>query len=73
MKHIVFSKKLEKNNQKILETNFWQNKANSQKVIKEKKLYEELINSYENSSKSIVDLDELNELALEEKNQPVHR
>ena len=34
-------------------------------------MYEELINSYENSSKSIVDLDELNELALEEKNQPV--
>ncbi|MDA7445373.1 peptide chain release factor 2 [Candidatus Pelagibacter ubique] len=64
-------KKLEKNNQKILETNFWQDKANSQKVIKEKKLYEELINSYENSSKSIIDLDELNELALEEKNQPV--
>ncbi|MDB9698727.1 peptide chain release factor 2 [Candidatus Pelagibacter sp.] len=64
-------KKLEKNNQKILETNFWQDKANSQKVIKEKKLYEELINSYENSSKSIIDLDELNNLALEEKNQPV--
>ncbi|XOJ72542.1 peptide chain release factor 2 [Candidatus Pelagibacter sp. Uisw_116] len=64
-------KKLEKNNQKILETNFWQDKTNSQKVIKEKKLYEELINSYENSSKSIIDLDELNKLALEEKNQPV--
>ncbi|MDA9096310.1 peptide chain release factor 2 [Candidatus Pelagibacter ubique] len=64
-------KKLEKHNQKILKTNFWQDKANSQKVIKEKKLYEELINSYENSSKSIVDLNELNELALEEKNQPV--
>ncbi|MDB9768647.1 peptide chain release factor 2 [Candidatus Pelagibacter ubique] len=64
-------KKLEKNNQKILETNFWHDKANSQKVIKEKKLYEELINSYEHSSKSIVDLDELNELALEEKNQPI--
>ncbi|MDB9794887.1 peptide chain release factor 2 [bacterium] len=64
-------KKLEKNNKKILETSFWQDKANSQKVIKEKKLYEELLNSYENSSKSIVDLDELNELALEEKNQSV--
>ncbi|MDB9710669.1 peptide chain release factor 2 [Candidatus Pelagibacter ubique] len=64
-------KKLEKHNQKILETNFWQDKANSQKVIKEKKLYEELINSYENSSKSIIDLNELNELALEEKNQSV--
>ncbi|MDC3243458.1 peptide chain release factor 2 [Candidatus Pelagibacter sp.] len=64
-------KKLEKNNKKILETNFWQDKKDSQKVIKEKKLYEELINSYENSSKSIIDLDELNKLALEEKNQPV--
>ncbi|MDB4189411.1 peptide chain release factor 2 [Candidatus Pelagibacter sp.] len=64
-------KKLEKNNQKILESNFWQDKSNSQKVIKKKKLYEELINSYENSSKSIIDLDELNELALEEKNQSV--
>ncbi len=55
----------------MLETNFWQDKSNSQKVIKEKKLYEELINSYKNSSKSIIDLNELNELALEEKNQSV--
>ena len=55
----------------MLEINFWQDKANSQKIIKEKKLYEELINSYENSSKSIIDLDELNNLALEEKNQSV--
>jgi len=55
----------------MLEENFWQDKLSSQKIIKEKKLYEELINSYENSSKSIIDLDELNELALEEKNQSV--
>ncbi len=53
------------------ESNFWQNKANSQKVIKEKKLYEDLINSYNDSVKSIIDLHELNELALEEKNQPI--
>jgi peptide chain release factor 2 len=53
----------------MLENNFWQNKLNSQKVIKEKKLYEELINSYDNSVKSLIDLQELNELALEEKNQ----
>ena len=55
----------------MLEDNFWQNKLTSQKVIKEKKLYEELINSYDNSIKSINDLNELNELALEEKNQPI--
>ena len=53
----------------MLESNFWQNKTNSQKTIKEKKLYEELINSYNDSVKSLTDLHELNELALEEKNQ----
>ena len=52
----------------MLEDNFWQDKSNSQKIIKDKKLYEELINSYDNSAKSLNDLDELNELALEEKN-----
>ena len=55
----------------MLENNFWQDKSNSQKIIKEKKLYEELINSYDNSVKSLTDLDELNELALEEKNQSI--
>jgi peptide chain release factor 2 len=55
----------------MLDTNFWQNKSNSQKIIKEKKFYEDLINSYEGSINSIKDLQELNELALEEKNQIV--
>ena len=55
----------------MLENNFWQDKLNSQKIIKEKKLYEELINSYDNSVKSLIDLDELNNLALEEKNQSI--
>ena len=55
----------------MLENNFWQDKSNSQKIIKEKKLYEELITSYDTSVKSLVDLQELNELALEEKNQAI--
>ena len=55
----------------MLENNFWLDKSNSQKVIKEKKLYEDLINSYDHSVKSIHDLHELNELAIEEKNQPI--
>ncbi|MDA9062983.1 peptide chain release factor 2 [Candidatus Pelagibacter sp.] len=63
--------KLEENNRKMLENNFWQDKSNSQKIIKEKKLYEELINSYDNSVKSLTELYELNELALEENNQSV--
>jgi len=55
----------------MLEPNFWQDKINSQKIIKEKKLYEDLINSYNNSIKSIIELHELNELAVEEKNQSI--
>ena len=53
----------------MLESGFWQNKSSSKKTIKEKKLYEDLINSYESSFKSLIDLDELNDLAIEEKNQ----
>ena len=55
----------------MLENNFWQNKSNSQKIIKEKKLYEELISSNDNSVISLKDLHELNELALEEKNYTI--
>ena len=52
----------------MLASDFWQDKSNSQKVIKEKKLYEDLINSYDESIRNLSDLDELNQLALEEKN-----
>ena len=55
----------------MLESDFWQNKSTSQKTIKEKKLYEDLINSYDNSFRSLIDLNELNELAEEEKNQSI--
>ena len=55
----------------MLEANFWQNKSISQKIIKEKKLHEELINSYNHSVKSLNDLNELNELAIEEENQVI--
>ena len=55
----------------MLESDFWQNKSTSQKIIKEKKLYEDLINSYDNSFRSLIDLNELNELAIEEKNQSI--
>ena len=55
----------------MLENGFWQDKSVSQKVIKEKKLHEELINTYENSVKSLSDLHELNELALDEKNKKI--
>ena len=53
----------------MLENNFWQDKSKSQRIIKEKKLYEDLISSYNNSVMSLNDLHELNKLATEEKNQ----
>ncbi len=37
----------------MLEANFWHNKSLAQKIIKEKKLHENLINSYEESIKKI--------------------
>ena len=55
----------------MLHANFWQDKANSNKVIKEKKFYEELTNSFENSIKSLDDLDDLYKLAKEENNQNI--
>ena len=52
----------------MLDANFWQDKDNSKKVIKEKKLYEDLVNSLNQSIQKLNDFDDLNELALEENN-----
>ena len=55
----------------MLETNFWQDKSNSQKVVKEKKFFEDLINSLNSSVEKLNDFKDLNELALEENNSDV--
>ena len=55
----------------MLDANFWQNKSSAQKVIKEKKLYENLINSYENSIKKLNELNDLYELAKDENNKSI--
>ena len=52
----------------MLDPNFWQDKAISKTIIKEKKFYEDLVNSFHNSVKSLNDLIDLNSLALEEGN-----
>ena len=57
----------------MLEANFWQDKDNSKKVIKEKKLFEDLLITYKTSIKKLSDLDDLSELALEEKNDSVQK
>ena len=63
--------KLEKLNSKMLEADFWQDKNNSKNTIKEKKLYEDLLNTQKDSIDKLSDLNDLNELALEEENQDV--
>ncbi len=55
----------------MLDADFWQNKLKSQKIIKEKKLFEDLINSYNDSNKQLQDLNDLNELALQENNTDI--
>ena len=55
----------------MLDANFWKDKSFAQKVIKEKKLYEDLVISYEKSIKDLDDLDELYNLALHEDNTNV--
>ena len=52
----------------MLDANFWQDKSYSKKIVKEKKLYEDLINSFETSINKLNDLDDLNKLALDENN-----
>ena len=57
-KQDIYSK-LEKVNKIILEPDFWGNKSKAEKTLKEKKLYEDLVQSYDNSLKQfneIIDL-----------------
>ena len=55
----------------MLEANFWQNKNNAQKIVKEKKLQEDLINSYNYSVKQCKEIYDLYNLALEENNTSI--
>ena len=43
----------------MLDANFWQDKVKSKRIIKEKKLYEDLINSFNSSISRLKDLDDL--------------
>ena len=52
----------------MLEANFWQDKSRSKKILKEKKLFEDLTNTYKNSEKNLADFKELYRLAIDESN-----
>ena len=55
----------------MLDANFWQNKANSKIVVKEKKFFEDLINSYNTGVERQKDLHDLYVLAQEENNKSI--
>ena len=52
----------------MLYDNFWRDKSKSKKILKEKKLFEDLTNSYKNSEKNLADIKELYRLAIDENN-----
>ena len=66
----IFSK-LKVINNKIQNPKFWEKKIEAEKYIKEKKLYDDLISSYNSSNKDCNDLYDLYNLAMEEHNKPV--
>tara|TARA_Y100000590_G_scaffold354320_1_gene407565 strand:+ start:1080 stop:2063 length:984 start_codon:yes stop_codon:yes gene_type:complete len=52
----------------MLDINFWQDKNKAQKIVKEKKIQEELINSYNYSFNKCNEISDLFNLAVEENN-----
>ncbi len=55
----------------MLKENFWQDQKNSKKILKEKKLLEDLINSYSDSIDELNDLNDLHQLAIDDGNKIV--
>ena len=53
----------------MLKENFWQDQKNSKKILKEKKLLENLINSYSSSIHQLNELNDLYQLAIEDGNK----
>ena len=58
-------------NKKIQHPNFWSDKVSAEKLIKQKKFYDELITSYEAVNKKSLEINDLYNLALEEDNNVV--
>ena len=54
-----------------MEPNFWDNKTKAEKILKEKKIFEDLVQSYTTSLKQFGEITDLYNLALEENNEAV--
>ena len=57
----------------MLDANFWQDQKNSKSLIKKKKFFEDLINSYKDTIDRLKDLDDFNQLAINEKNLEIQK
>ena len=55
----------------MLDANFWQDKVKSKNIVKEKKLFENLVNSFKSTLQKLDDLNQLYELALQENNKEI--
>ncbi len=55
----------------MLSENFWKDKKKATKTVKEKKIYEDILNSYQKFSEEINNLKDLYNLALDEKNNEI--
>ena len=55
----------------MLDANFWQDKITSKKIIKEKKLFEDLIRYHNDTNLRMKDIDDLYQLATDENNQDI--
>ena len=58
--------KIETFNTKIIEKDFWKNKISAQKIVKEKKFLENIVNDFNSTVIELENLEELLELALKE-------
>ena len=63
--------KLKELEQTLLQENFWKNKDLVKKTVKQKKIFEDILNSYKNSLKDINNIKDLFNLALQEKNEEI--
>jgi len=54
-----------------LEPNFWDDKQKAEKILKEKKIYDDLVENYKNSLKQFNEIIDLYNLALDENNQAI--
>ncbi|MFL2889435.1 MAG: peptide chain release factor 2 [Pelagibacteraceae bacterium] len=58
-------------NETTSKDNFWKNKKKVKKIVKEKKLYEDIISSFQNSEIELSNLKEIYQLGSDEKNEEI--